>query len=69
MMPEDRVALTIARRTKKNLHYIYERKNDPSVEEFTQLINSMLGIVISLREEYFYGQDPVTWNDIELLVV
>jgi hypothetical protein len=70
MNPEDEKTLTIARRTRKNLDYIYKKKSEgEDVEEFTQLLNSMLGIVIGLREDYFKG-DYVSWqkiNDLGLL--
>lgn len=65
MMPEDEKTLTIACRTMKNLNYIYSQKNEKEpVEEFTQLINSMLGIVISLREDYF-KRSAIAWDDVE----
>lgn len=64
MMPEDEKALTIARRTKTNLDFIYQAKKDgKKVEEVTQLINSMLGMLICLREKYFHGRS-VTWDDV-----
>lgn len=66
MMPEDEKALTIARRTRKNLDFIYAAKaQGADVEEVTQLLNSMLGMLICLREEYFHGQS-VTWDDVRL---
>ena len=65
MMAEDQVALTIARRTKKNLDFIYEQKeNGADVEEFTQLLNSMLSMIICLREKYFNSK-VVYWESIE----
>ena len=67
MMPEDKEILTIAVRTQKNLAYIYRKSKEgekEKVEEFTQLLNSMLGMVISLREDYFKG-NPVSWEDVE----
>ena len=64
---EDEKTLTLARRTRKNLDYIYEKKRaGENVEEFTQLLNSMLGMVISLREEYFKGSH-VSWEEVEQL--
>ena len=49
MNPEDEKTLTIARRTRKNLEYIYNAKaRKEDVEEFTQLLNSMLGMVITV---------------------
>ena len=66
MMPEDQKTLTIAVRTRKNLKYIYKKKSQnedvEDVEEFTQLLNSMLGIVICLREDYFKGKH-ISWED------
>jgi hypothetical protein len=65
MMPDDEKALTIARRTRKNLDFIYTAKaQGADVEEVTQLLNSMLGMLICLREEYFHGKS-VTWNDVQ----
>jgi hypothetical protein len=65
MRPEDEKTLTIARRTKKNLEYIYQSKDEgKDVEEFTQLLNSMLGMVISLREDYYKG-DSIPWDTLE----
>ncbi len=65
MEPDDEKTLTIAKRTRKNLEYIYKKKQEgDDVEEFTQLLNSMLGIIISLREDYFLGSH-VTWEEIE----
>ncbi|MCA9894251.1 MAG: hypothetical protein KC615_14775 [Anaerolineae bacterium] len=64
MMPEDEVILNLAHRTRKNLVFIDRHQNDPDVEEFTQLLNSMLGMLISLHEEYFKGNPQVTWEDV-----
>ena len=65
MNPEDEKTLTIACRTRKNLEYIYNAKaSKEDVEEFTQLLNSMLGMVISLREDYFKG-GHVSWDRVE----
>ncbi|WP_224961814.1 HEPN family nuclease [Geomonas subterranea] len=65
MLPEDKQALTIAKRTLKNLNFVYESKQKGNdVEEFTQLLNSMLGMIISLREEYFKGR-VVAWEVLE----
>lgn len=64
MMPDDEKALTIARRTRKNLDFIDRAKaQGEDVEEVTQLLNSMLGMLICLREEYFHGKS-VTWDDV-----
>jgi hypothetical protein len=63
--PKGEKTLEIARRTRKNLEFIYNAKNQgKDVEEFTQLLNSMLGMVISLREDYFRG-DHITWQDVK----
>lgn len=60
-------ALTIACRSKKNLEYIYKQKEaGEDVEEFTQLFNSMLGMLICLREDYLWGES-VKWDDIEAI--
>ena len=65
MNPGDKKALIIARRSRKNLAFFYEQKNQGAdVEEFTQLLNSMLGMLICLREEYFKGHE-VTWDDVK----
>jgi hypothetical protein len=69
MLPEDEKTITIARRTKKNLEYIYQSKADEAdVEEFTQLVNSMLSMVISLREDFFKGGD-YSWEEVEILLL
>ena len=55
--PKQDKTLEIAQRTRKNLEFIYAAKEQgKDVEEFTQLLNSMLGMVISLREDYFKNQ-------------
>ena len=65
MNPGDRKALVIARRSRKNLDFICDQKvKGEDVEEFTQLLNSMLGMLICLREEYFKGQE-VTWDEVK----
>ena len=65
MNPGDRKALVIARRSRKNLDFIYAQKQQKAdVEEFTQLLNSMLGMLVCLREEYFKGQE-VTWDNVK----
>ncbi|MBV9790301.1 MAG: hypothetical protein JOZ51_19075 [Chloroflexi bacterium] len=66
MLPDEEKTLEIARRTRKNLDFIYAQKAAGSdVEEFTHLLNSMLGMVICLREEYFKGTS-VTWEDVQV---
>ncbi|MBZ0315723.1 MAG: hypothetical protein K8L91_04830 [Anaerolineae bacterium] len=64
MLPTDQVMLTLARRTKVNLDYVYASKSTGNVFEFTQLINSMLSLVISMRAEYFSDRKPVTWEEV-----
>lgn len=65
MNPVDKKALVIARRSRKNLDFIYAQKGKQAdVEEFTQLLNSMLGMLICLREEYFKGSE-VTWDEVQ----
>ena len=67
MRPEDERTLIIAQRTKKNLDFIYKKKEEgKDVEEFTQLLNSMLGTVINLREDYFKGRD-ISWDNVKAL--
>jgi hypothetical protein len=65
MNPGDKKALVIARRSRKNLDFIYaQKKQGADVEEFTQLLNSMLGMLICLREEYF-RKNKVTWDEVK----
>jgi hypothetical protein len=65
MNPGDRKTLVIARRSRKNLDFICDQKlKGEDVEEFTQLLNSMLGMLVCLREEYFKEQE-VTWDDVK----
>lgn len=67
MNDEDEKTLTLALRTRENLEFIYNKKEiGEKVQEFTQLLNSMLGMVISLREDYFKGSH-IDWKDIEEL--
>ena len=69
MMPHDKALLTLARRTQENLKYINEKKcQKESVNEFTQLLNSMLCMVISLREEYL-NENHIGWEELEKLEV
>lgn len=64
MNPGDEKALIIAQRSRKNLNFIYtHKKQGADVEEFTQLLNSMLGMLICLREEYFKGR-AVAWDEV-----
>lgn len=45
--PKKEKTLEIAQRTRKNLEFIYNAKRQgKDVEEFTQLLNSMLGMLI-----------------------
>lgn len=67
MNPGDKKALIIALRSRKNLDFVYAQKRQGAdVEEFTQLLNSMLGMLICLREEYFKEKE-VTWNEVKML--
>ncbi|MFZ2878863.1 MAG: HEPN family nuclease [Phototrophicaceae bacterium] len=68
MMPSDKVMITLARRTKHNLDFIYARKDSGDVYEFTQLVNSMLSLVISMRAEYFSERSQVSWAGVETAV-
>lgn len=68
MMPSDKVMITLARRTKRNLDFIYAHKDSGDVYEFTQLVNSMLSLVISMRAEYFSERNQVSWADVEAAV-
>lgn len=64
MMPDEEKTLAIAKRTKKNLDFVYESKiKGADVDEFTHLLNSMLCMVVCLREEYF-KERCVTWDDL-----
>lgn len=48
------VALEFAKRTRKNLLFIEQSRQDGcDVHEVTQLINSMLGLIVFPREEHF----------------
>ena len=61
---EDRLALELAIRTRKNLEFIYrEKANGADVEEFTQMINSMQSMVVALREDDFKGR-TVSWGSV-----
>jgi hypothetical protein len=65
MDPCDKKALVIARRSRKNLAFMdAQKKAGADVEEFTQLLNRMLGMLICLREEYFKGHE-VTWDEVK----
>lgn len=67
MLPEDEKTITIARRTKKNLNFIYKSKEEGAdVEEFTQLLNSMFGMIICIREDFFKG-GSYSWDELEKL--
>jgi hypothetical protein len=74
--PNDQQSLSIAKKTKTNLDYIYGVKagevadgikdENSAVNEFTQLLNSLLSMVISLREDFFYGSH-VGWDEVRNL--
>lgn len=73
MNPKDEKTLTIAQRTRKNLEFMDEQfKAGAKVYEFTQLFNSMLGMIVCIREEYYKGlqrpsEPSVTWNEVQKL--
>jgi hypothetical protein len=59
MMIEPGISRTveIAQRTKQNLAFFdKEKQNGATVFEFTQLLNSMLGMLIIVSEDYFVRQ-------------
>ena len=65
--PRKEKTLEIAQRTRKNLEFIYNAKQQgKDVEEFTQLLNSMLGMLICLKEDYFQGSH-ITWQKVKEL--
>ena len=65
MNPSDEKTIEIARRTRKNLEYVFAQYNrGEPVYEFTQLFNSMLGILVCLREEYYIGSS-IEWSEVE----
>lgn len=66
MSPIDEQTLEIARRTRKNLEYLEACycRGEP-VYEFTQLFNSMLGMIICVREDYYKG-GRIEWSDPHL---
>ncbi len=65
MEPSNERVIEIARRTRKNLEYLYAQYDlGAPVYEFTQLFNSMLGVLVCLREEYFHGAD-IEWAEVE----
>lgn len=53
-------------RTRKNLEYIDEHINDPSVKIFetTQLINSMLGLLIFPEQRYFNNIPEISLKEL-----
>lgn len=60
---DDHVVRILAQRTRENLKYIDEKKSEGApVNEFTQLLNSMLGMVISLREGGLI-KNHVSWEE------
>src|SRR3970282_928038 len=48
-----------ARRTLANLQFIDQNKKQPDVYEVTQLINSMLGLLVFPKEEFWDKITPV----------
>jgi len=51
----EHVVQEFAQRTQKNLDFIYQHKNNPEtkVYEVTQLINSMLGLLVFPQQRFF----------------
>ncbi|MDX1994014.1 MAG: HEPN family nuclease [bacterium] len=64
MIETDQVMLTLARRTKVNLDFVYAQRHSGNVYEFTQLLNSMLSMLISMRAEYFSQRATVSWDEV-----
>ena len=70
MRRTDEKVIAIARRTRHNLDFMDERhRMGEKVYEFTHLFNSMLGMIICVREEYYKSppglSDPsVEWSDL-----
>ena len=59
-MNYDNLVVDFVRRTKSNLEYVELHKND-SLFEFTQLINSLLGIVVLPRERSLKSIPNITF--------
>lgn len=70
MRRTDEKVIAIARRTRHNLEYMDERyRRSEKVYEFTHLFNSMLGMIICVREEYYKqpsgsSKPSVEWSDL-----
>lgn len=58
------VVKDFARRTLANLHFIEANKKQPDVYEVTQLINSMLGLLVFPKEEFWDTISPIPLSDI-----
>ncbi len=63
------VVLDFAKRTKKNLDFVREaaKKENPTeakVYEFTQLINSMLGLLVFPKEEYYKKIEDIKFDEL-----
>jgi len=74
MEPFDEKTIEIARRTRSNLRYIDEQhERGEKVYTFTHLFNSMLGMLVCVRENYYKGSnsrsvewaDLMKWNQLE----
>lgn len=71
MRIQDEKTLEVALRTRANLEFMDEqRRQGAEVYEFTQLLNSMLGMIICVREDYFKAprgssEPAVTWQNLE----
>ena len=67
---QDEKTLEVARRTRANLQFMDEQyRLGAEVYEFTQLLNSMLGMIICVREDYLKApqgssEPAVTWQNI-----
>jgi len=58
------VVKDFARRTLHNLRFIEGNKTQPDVYEVTQLINSMLGLLVFPKEEFWDTILPIPLKDI-----
>lgn len=67
MMYEDFVS-DFAKRTKANLEYVQENVDSGKVYEVTQLINSLLGLLIFPQQKY-YDKLPHIFPDYEIQIL
>ena len=63
----EHVVQEFAQRTQKNLDFIYQHKNNPEtkVYEVTQLINSMLGLLVFPQQRFFNSIPEITLEELE----